>query len=96
MTVIAATQKVEVGGWQSEASLSKSMRPYLKSKLKSKREGDMPQVVVFLPSKYEALSSIPTTTKNKKEFKCDHGDEIAKNSALPIAHIKQILVLSFF
>jgi hypothetical protein len=34
MPVSPVTQKVEVGGSQSEAGLGKSMRPYLKKKLK--------------------------------------------------------------
>jgi hypothetical protein len=36
---------VEVGGSQFKARLGKSMRPYLKYKLKAKQTGDMAQVV---------------------------------------------------
>jgi hypothetical protein len=37
MPVILATQEVEVGGSLPEASLGKSMRPYMKIKLKAKK-----------------------------------------------------------
>jgi hypothetical protein len=37
MPVIPATQKVEIRGSHFEASLGKSVRPYLKNKTKSKR-----------------------------------------------------------
>jgi hypothetical protein len=49
MTVIPATWDGEVEGWQSKASLGKSMSPYLRNKLKeSKRSGGVAQVVEFL------------------------------------------------
>jgi hypothetical protein len=38
MPVIPATWEVEVGGSQSEASLWKNVKPYLKNKLKKKKE----------------------------------------------------------
>jgi hypothetical protein len=56
-----ATQEAEVGGSWSEVGASKSTRPYLKYRLKAKKT-----VVERLPSKCEALSSIPGTTKKKK------------------------------
>jgi hypothetical protein len=37
--IIPALREVEVGGSQSEASLSKSLRPYLKNKLRAKGLG---------------------------------------------------------
>jgi hypothetical protein len=39
MNVIPATIEVEVKGLWNKASLGKSMRPYLKSKLKQKNGG---------------------------------------------------------
>jgi hypothetical protein len=58
--IISATQKVGVGGSQSRASPGKVGRLYLKSKLKQK-------VLEHLPSKHEALSSIPSTTTTTKQ-----------------------------
>jgi hypothetical protein len=46
------------------------MRPYLENKTKSKRTGDMTQVVECLPSKHEALS----TKKKKKK----NGEDVEK------------------
>jgi hypothetical protein len=58
MPVIPDTQEVEAGVC-FEASVGKSMRSYLRNKLKSKRTGEMVKEVEHLPSKHEALSSIP-------------------------------------
>jgi hypothetical protein len=41
-------------------------RPYLKNKTKRKRTGDVFQVVEHIPSKGEALSSIPSATKKER------------------------------
>jgi hypothetical protein len=65
MPVIPATQETGVGGSQSEASLGKSIRLFLKNKLKAKDWG-VTQVVELLLSQCEALSSIPRTTKKKR------------------------------
>jgi hypothetical protein len=46
----------------SEAGLGKSVRPYLKNKLKSKRSGVVSQVVVYLTSKWKPPSSILINT----------------------------------
>jgi hypothetical protein len=50
MPIIPDTWEVEVGGSWSEASLSKSMRLYLKNKPKVKRAKDDHQVVECLAS----------------------------------------------
>jgi hypothetical protein len=52
--------EAEVGGLQSEASLGKNMRPYLKNK--GKGVGVEPWA-----SKYKAPSSIPTTDKKQNK-----------------------------
>jgi hypothetical protein len=44
------------------------MRPYLKNKLKADGTGDIVQVVEYLHSKHEVLSSDLNTTKRKKEM----------------------------
>jgi hypothetical protein len=65
MHVIPSTRVTEAGVSKSKSGLGKSMRPYLKKKLKAKDWG-VAQVVVTLPSKHEALSSIPRATKRKR------------------------------
>jgi hypothetical protein len=52
MSIIPATQEVEVGGVWFQAGPGKIMRSYLKNKLKSKRT--------------EALSSIPSLKKKPR------------------------------
>jgi hypothetical protein len=47
--------KMEVQGWPQ----AKSMRPYLKKKIDQKWLGGTAQVVQYLPSKCNALSSNP-------------------------------------
>jgi hypothetical protein len=47
-TAIPATQEVEVERSRSDAGLGKSIRPYLKTKPKSKRTGNVAQVVGYL------------------------------------------------
>jgi hypothetical protein len=46
--------------------LDKKARSYVKI-TRVKRAGGMVQVVVYLPSKHEALSSNPCTTKKRKK-----------------------------
>jgi hypothetical protein len=49
-------------------ALGKNLKPYLKKIAKSKKwVGDMAQVVKYIPSKQEALSSNPITTKKKNK-----------------------------
>jgi hypothetical protein len=48
--------EAETGRLWSKANLSKGKTPYLK-KSKAKRNGDMAQQVVLLPSMYKDLSS---------------------------------------
>jgi hypothetical protein len=56
---------VEAGELQSEANQGKSsLRHYLKNKQKEK-DGVIAHTVESMPSKCEALSSIPGITKNK-------------------------------
>jgi hypothetical protein len=62
-SVIPATQEEEVGRSQSWASLSKSARPYLESKLKVKGLGDTAQVVECMPRNCKALSSNPSKVR---------------------------------
>jgi hypothetical protein len=65
---IPAIQEAKVEGSWSEASLGKVSRRFcLKKQIKTKRTRGVTQVVEQLPSKQEALSSIPTTKKKKKE-----------------------------
>jgi hypothetical protein len=69
MPVIPATRQAVKERSQSDTNLGKvSWRPYLKNKLKTKQKGlrgaDMDQVVEHLPSKHDALNSIPSTAKN--------------------------------
>jgi hypothetical protein len=45
VSIISATQEVEVGGLQSNASPDQSVRSYPKNKLKAKRAGVVAQVV---------------------------------------------------
>jgi hypothetical protein len=62
-----AIQEAKVEGSWSEASLGKVSRRFcLKKQIKTKRTRGVAQVVEQLPSKQEALSSIPTTKKKKK------------------------------
>jgi hypothetical protein len=65
MSVTQATWEAEVGGSWSEASLSKKLvRPNLKNNPNFKtRTGSMSQVIEYFPSKHEALSSSPNTSK---------------------------------
>jgi hypothetical protein len=57
--VLPATWEVEVGGLWSVAGLGKSMRPYLKNKLKAKSLVLLAQVV--------AISSNPSTAPRPKK-----------------------------
>jgi hypothetical protein len=63
MPVIPITQELKVGRPESKTGPDKSLRPYLKNKLKQK--GWKCDSRDSLPSKCMALSSIPSTTKNK-------------------------------
>jgi hypothetical protein len=66
MPIIPATWEVEVGGSQSKASPGKvERRLHLKIK-HSKRARDLTQVIEDLPSKPKALSSKPSTSKEKE------------------------------
>jgi hypothetical protein len=58
---------VEIRGSHLEVNPGKSMKLYLRNKLKCKRAGGMSQVVEHLPSKCKALGSIPTTIIKKKK-----------------------------
>jgi hypothetical protein len=65
--VIPAIWEAEVGELWSKASPSKTMRFYLKNELKAKGLGVyVTQVVDHLPSKKNALSSIPSAAKNNE------------------------------
>jgi hypothetical protein len=59
MLVIPATHMVQVGDHGLRLAPGKSMRPYLKNKLKQKRVEGVAQVLDCLPSKWKALSSNP-------------------------------------
>jgi hypothetical protein len=62
-----ATQEVKVRGSWSKAGLGKSVRPYLKHKLKQKVLGGVVgvQVVEGLPSKLKALCSNSSIAQKK-------------------------------
>jgi hypothetical protein len=68
--MLATTQEAKVGGSRSKSGLGKKHKTLLgkkkKTKTKSKRAGDFTQVVEHLPSKHKALSSSPSTTKEKE------------------------------
>jgi hypothetical protein len=64
--VIPTTQEAEVGRPQFR-TWPKLARPYLKNKLKAKRIRGVAQVVGYLSSKHEALSSTRNTGKKKKK-----------------------------
>jgi hypothetical protein len=49
-------------------------RPYHKNSQKAKRAGDVAQVVVHLPHKYEALRSSPGTATKKKRREDKRGE----------------------
>jgi hypothetical protein len=76
--VVPAIWEAEVGGSWFKASLGKvEARPYLKNKVKnSKRTVGMAQVIECLCSKHQALSSVPSTTKNEKEAKKEEKEEV--------------------
>jgi hypothetical protein len=67
------------GGSGFKARVDKSMRPYLKNKLKEKGLGDMAEMVEHLFSKCEDMSSIPSTKKKKKKRK-EKGKEKIQNT----------------
>jgi hypothetical protein len=56
--------EVETGLW-SRLAQAKNVTPYLKNNSKAKRAGVVIQMVEHLPGKCEALSSTPSTIKNK-------------------------------
>jgi hypothetical protein len=63
ISVIPGTLETEIGGFLAKSDPGKSTRPYLKNKrTKSKRTRCM---VECLPSKFEALSSIPSAAPPK-------------------------------
>jgi hypothetical protein len=67
MLVIPSVQETEVGGLQSKAILPGQKYNTLSEKqTKSKRTGDVVQVVDYLPSKHEAQSSIHSTEKKRR------------------------------
>jgi hypothetical protein len=53
-----------------QLSLDLNLRPFLKKLPKAKRAGVVSQVVKHLSCKGKALSSTPSTTKNKAEQQC--------------------------
>jgi hypothetical protein len=56
-----------VVGLLSKVGPRKKVRPYLKNNLKQKMAGGMDQVVEYLPSNCEAMSSNPSTSKEQKD-----------------------------
>jgi hypothetical protein len=59
MLVILAIQEVYVGGRWSKFSHGKNVTLYLKKITKAKSAVSVSQVIECLPSKYEALDSVP-------------------------------------
>jgi hypothetical protein len=66
-SVITATQVAQVGGSWSEASPGKNMQDPTRKIAKTEEGGGIGQVVEYLPSKGEALSSNTNTAKRKKK-----------------------------
>jgi hypothetical protein len=67
MPVVSATWEAGVGGLRSETSPGKKWEPYLKNNLKTnKRTMGVDQIIEYLLTKCEALSSIPNTTEKRK------------------------------
>jgi hypothetical protein len=65
MPVVPATQEDELGGFCFEVTPGRvGMRPYLRRQTKSKRTGDMTEVVGSLLRKRKVLGSIPSSTKH--------------------------------
>jgi hypothetical protein len=66
---VPAITKAEVERLKSKVGPGKSMRPYLKNKLKKKELecGSSDKVIEDLPSNHKSLSSIHGTTKKKKK-----------------------------
>jgi hypothetical protein len=63
--VIPATWEVETGGLHLRLAWAKSMRPYLRKKLKEKSRGRV-QVAELLTSKSKILSSSSSTKYKEK------------------------------
>jgi hypothetical protein len=59
MTVVPATWEMEVGGLWSKVDLGKAQEP-IQKKPKNKRPGGATQGVECLPSKQDALISVPS------------------------------------
>jgi hypothetical protein len=64
--LISATWEVEIGGSRSKAYPRQKVQAPISKVTKIKRAGDITQVVEQLPSKHKALSSNPSTGKNKQ------------------------------
>jgi hypothetical protein len=70
MPVILATIGSINRRMMAQASLGKKQDPISKKTSQTKRAGDMAQVVDLLPSKWEALSSNPSTLKKQNQKCC--------------------------
>jgi hypothetical protein len=67
--VVLATQEAEIRRITVQnQSIQKFVRPYLEKNHHKSRAGGVTQMVEFLPSKLEALSSNPSTRKKKKNY----------------------------
>jgi hypothetical protein len=72
--VLSAAWEQETGESWFKANWSKiSMSPYLKNKLKSKRDWDMAQAVENLSNKHETKVQTPILQKNPKNKKPELG-----------------------
>jgi hypothetical protein len=67
MSIIPATQEVEVGESKPKANQGKSLRLSGKQTKNKKKNWGATRVVEHLPCKCEVLNSIPSTTAMKKK-----------------------------
>jgi hypothetical protein len=58
---VIPARKSEVGGSQSEPGLGKKHKTLFEKQTKDQKDWGVDQVVECLPSKHEAMSSIPST-----------------------------------
>jgi hypothetical protein len=71
----AEIRRIEV---QSQHQVNSSQDPILKKPNTKNRAGGVAQVVVYLPSKCEALSSNPSIRKKKKKDYLNHTSEASR------------------
>jgi hypothetical protein len=66
LSVISATQEVEVRGLRSQASWGQKHNTLSEKQIKNKRAGNAAQVVRYMSNKWEVLSTNTSIAKIKK------------------------------